>query len=59
MHLGQKETSIKEKFCEVEVTGKNNKNMTGKNWRFWTNSAIFSPSIIPLVMIKTRHNFPE
>ena len=26
--------------------------MTGKNWRFWTNSAIFSPLIISPVMIK-------
>ena len=26
--------------------------MTGKNWRFWTNFAIFSPPIISPVMIK-------
>ena len=33
--------------------------MTGKNWRFWTNSAIFSPPIISPVMIKHAIIFPS
>ena len=35
-----------EKFCEAEVTGKI---MIGKNWRFWTKSALFF----------SAHNFPS
>ena len=33
--------------------------MTGKIWRFWTNSAIFSPPIISPVMIKHAIIFPS
>ena len=33
--------------------------MTGKYWRFWTNSAIFPPPIISPVMIKHAVIFPS
>ena len=33
--------------------------MTRKNWRFWTYSTIFSPSIISPVMIKDAIIFPS
>ena len=44
------------KIFETEVTGKI---MTGKNWRFWTNSAIFFTAYNFPSHDKTRHNFPE
>ena len=47
---------IKESFCEAEVTCKI---MTGKNWRFWTNSAIFFPAHNFPSHDKTHHNIPE
>ena len=51
MYLGQKVNylDIKEKKQKSHFTGKI---IAGKNWRFWTFSAIFSPSIISPVMIK-------
>ena len=33
--------------------------MTGKNWQFWTNSAIFTPPIIYPAMIKHAIIFPS
>ena len=48
---------FRNKICEAEVTGKI---MTGKNWRFWTNSVIFFPAHNLPSHGKTRHdNFPE